>query len=50
MFAIGEQRRTAAALFNPLAVFFQNKLIVIVPRSAMYFRIVTALPLHNEML
>jgi len=46
--AIDERRRTPAALFHPLVVFFQNERIVVVPRITVYFRIVTALPLHAE--
>ena len=46
--AIHERRRTPAALFHPLAVFFQYERIVVVPRITVYLRIVTAVPLHAE--
>ena len=46
--AIDERRRTSATLFHPLAVFFQDEQIIVVPRNTVYFRIVTALPLHAE--
>ena len=49
-FTIDERRPAAVALFHPLAIFFQEERIVIVPRSAVYFRIVSALPLHDETL
>ena len=49
-FAIDERCPAAVALFHPLAIFFQEERIVIVPRSAVYFRIVSALPLHDETL
>jgi len=49
-FAIDERCPTAVALFHPLAIFFQDERIVVVPRSAVYFRIVSALPLHDETL
>ena len=44
-------RRTASHIrdtFHPFAVFFQDERIVVVPRITVYFRIVTALPLHAE--
>jgi len=46
--AIDEWRRTSAALFHSLAVFFQDERIVVVTRITVYFRIVTDLPLHSE--
>ena len=47
-FAIDKRCPTAVAVFHPLAIFFQDERIVVVPRSAVYFRIVSALPLHTE--
>ena len=46
--AIDERRRTHAALFHSLVVFFQDERVVVVPRSAVYFGIIAALPLHDE--
>ena len=46
--AIDERCRTSSTLFHPLAVFFQDERIVVVPRITVYFRIVAALPLHAE--
>jgi len=46
-FAIDKRCPAAVAVFHPLAIFFQDERIV-VPRRAVYFRIVSALPLHDE--
>ena len=48
LFAIEERCPAAVALFHPHTIFFQDERIVVVPRSAVYFRIVSALPLHDE--
>ena len=43
MSATGEQRRVTAALLSPSCRILPEQTVVVLPRSAMHFRIVTAL-------